>query len=419
MRASVVFCLIGIVPIALPVSAQSLQQAVEAAWQFAPDTALTASGQAEAAARQASAERWLAAPPSVSLAERSDRFDANTGRRTQEIELALPLWRWGQRSARRALAGAEGELAAAELAEARWLLAGEVREAVWNAALESHERDFARQRLAVVERIGREVARHVEVGDMARADWLLVKGEQLAAQAALLSAERRADVAAQRYEVLTGFKAWTLPASPVANNVATSVANEAENNAANIDAALVTSKPLVHPRLQRAAAERQRAMQVGADLNQNQNEALELSLGMERERERFGQPSSDTVRLGIKIPFGGSGWNRPAVAAVGAAQARAELQWAVIQRAIDVEQSNARAARRAAEDTLSLAEQRQQAADEHARLLRKGFALGETGLAALLRAESLLLDAEAGAAKQKLLLGQAQSRLEHSLGILP
>lgn len=387
----------------LPAAAQTLRAAVESAWRVAPETAPEASGQAAAAARQSAAGSWLAAAPSLTLGERSDRFDADRGRRTQEVELSLPLWRWGQRSARSALADAELALADAELAAARWRVAGEVREAAWSAALDASEAAFVAQRRDVIERLGREVARHVEVGDMARADWLLVNGEQLAAQAAEVAAQARAQAALQRYRVLIGRLDAALPndlqVQPPASEVAP--ANSA------------------HPLLQHADALRQRASRAGEDVAQNLNEGLELSLGVEREREADGQSAESSLRLALKIPFGGGRWNRPAAAAANAESQRAELNEIALRRALAADLANAQAARQAAEAALALAGQRVQAAREHALLLRKGFALGETGLAVMLRAEGLLLDAQADAAKQELLLGQAHSRLQHSLGILP
>lgn len=388
--------------LALPANAQTLRAAVESAWRVAPETAPEASSQATAAARQNAAGSWLAAAPSLTLAERSDRFDADRGRRTQELELSLPLWRWGQRSARSALADAELALADAELAAARWRVAGEVREAAWSAALDASEAAFVSQRRDVIERLGREVARHVEVGDMARADWLLVSGEQLAAQAAEVAAQARARAALQRYRVAIGVADAALPIDllhppalePVPANFA-------------------------HPLLQHAEAQRQRASRSVDEVAQNRNEGLELSLGVERERESYGQSAADSVRLALKIPFGGGTWNSPLAAAANAESRRAELNEIALRRALAADLGNAQAARGVAEVALALAGQRVQAAQEHALLLRKGFALGETGLAVMLRAEGLLLDAQADAAKQELLLGQAHSRLQHSLGILP
>lgn len=389
---------LALLSVATTLSAQTLQDAVAAAWRLHPDASAAASSLGEAEAQRDVAQRWLVAPPTATLSQGSDRFGADEGRRTQEIEVELPLWRWGQREARRGLALAGTAAAEAELALARWQLAGDVREAVWSASLAALEVETARRRLTVAERIEQEVGRHVAVGDLARADLLLVQSEKAAAQANVFDAEQRAREAAQRYTVLTGLSAWSPPTvaefppdTPIEN----------------------------HPRFQRALAERQRAERASDNARANSNEPLALIVAAERERDGFGASANNIVRLGIKVPFGGSAWNQPNLAAANAARSRAELDESATRRAIEAEVANARAALTVATAGLELAKTRQRAAEEHTGLLRKGFSLGETGLAWLLRAESILLDAQAAKARQELLLGQARSRLEHSLGLLP
>lgn len=427
-----------LLPLALPALGQalSLRDAVESAWRFNPDTVQEASGVAGAAAGQSVAASWLAGAPSVVLAERNDRFDANAGRRVQELELALPFRRPGQREAHSARADADAELAATLLAEARWKVAGEVREAAWSAALDANDEAFMQRRFEVTERIGREVARHVEVGDLARADWLLVEGEKLAAQTARLEAARRAEESLRHYQAMIGLADAGLPdgigsvARPTFAGDSATLQPPLPVIPGAAMAALPPFRPVAggapavaledaHPLLRRAEAEVRRAARGVNEAAQSADAPLELSLGLERERESHGQPVVGSVRLGLRIPFGGSTWNRPALAAAGASKSRAELAQGASRRAVAATIANATAARTAAEMSLRLAEQRRQGAEEHARLLRKGFALGETGLAALLRGESLLLDAEAAVARHHIAVGQALSRLEHSLGILP
>jgi outer membrane protein, heavy metal efflux system len=383
---------------ATALTAQTLHDAVEAAWQLSPDTSAAASNLGEAEAQREVAQRWLAAPPTATVSQRSDRFGNDEGKRIQELEVELPIWRGGQRDARQSLAVAGTAAVEAKLRQARWQVAGEVREAMWSASLAALEVDTARQRLAVAERIEQEVGRHVAVGDLAKADLLLVQSEKAAAQASVLDAEQRAREAAQRYRVLTGLSGWSQPTAGV----------------------VIPDAPIEnHPRLQRALAERQRAERASDSVRESSNEPLALIIGAERERDSYGASPNNIVRLGIKVPFGGTTWNQPNLAAASAARSRADLNEGATRRAIEAEIANARAGLKVAEAGLALASARQRAAEEYAGLLRKGFALGETGLAALLRAESLQIDAQGGTARQQLVLGQARSRFEHSLGILP
>lgn len=383
-----------------PAGAQTLREAVEAAWQRAADAAPSASGEAAALERRSLTDRWLSGPPALALSERSDRWASDRGRRTREVELSLPLWRPGQRDVNARLADSEGELAGAELALSRWTLAGEVRDAIGAAALASAEADFARQRLAVVEKIAAEVGRHIAVGDLARADGLLVDSEKLAAQGALIEATRRAEEAARRYRRLTGLATWPAPGHrPTPSSDAASDAD--------------------HPRLRHAERALRRSRDARAALAPNADGAPELSLAVERERDQAGAPESSQVRLGLKIPLGGARWQSPAQAAAAAQEIRAELDLQRVRAAIDADRDDAKAALAAADQALALSRTRQQATEQHAELLRKGFALGEIGAAALLRGESQRLDATAEATRQQLLFDLAHSRLEHHQGRLP
>lgn len=378
--------------------AQTLSEAVQAAWRLNPDTSVAASGMGEAEGQMDVAKRWLVAPPTASLSQRNDRLGADEGFLAHELEFEVPLWRWGQRVARLGFAKAGVELVDAEIRLARWQVAGEVRESLWAAAVGDLELETARQRLKVAERIEQEVGRHVAVGDLARADLLLVQSEKAAAQANVADAEQRANESRQRYAVLTGLQGWTLPT-------------------VKDDGPPVSIEQ--HPRVQRAAIDRQRAERAGENARESDNEPYTLVFGAERERARYGAANNTIVRLGVKVPFGGSGWNRPTVAAAGAARVRAELNESAARRAVDADIANARTALQTAERNLELAMARLRAAEEHAGFQRRGFSLGESGLAVLLRAESLLLEAQAGVTRQEILIGQARSRLEHSLGLLP
>ena len=379
-------------------SAQTLEEAVEAAWRLTAGATSVSSGVGEAEAQRDIATQWLVGSPSVTLSQSSDRLGRDEGSLTREIELEAPIWRWGQRASRHTLAEAGLEAAKAEVLLLRWQVAGEVREAVWTAAFGALDLETAKRRLEVAERIEQEVSRHVAVGDLAKSDLFLVLSEKAAARVNVADAEQRAREASQRYAVLTGLQSWTLP--PV----------RTELRSAPIDR---------HPAVASATAARRRAERALDDVINRANEPPSLIIGAERDRDRYGAPVNTTLRVGIKVPFGGSNWNQANMAAANAERSRAELNDMKARRAVDSEILVARTALQVAESTLQVAIDRHQAAEEHASLLRKGFSLGETGLAFLLRGESLLLDAKAGVARQELQVRQAQSRFEHSLGIFP
>ena len=101
-------------------------------------------GQLELVAAQESAAQSLwAAPPSVELSHRTDRWQDALGRTESEVGIAWPLFLPGQRSARRSAAVAERGIAEATLVAAKLRVAGEVREAAWTVVAREAESSVA------------------------------------------------------------------------------------------------------------------------------------------------------------------------------------------------------------------------------------------------------------------------------------
>ena len=157
--------------IAAPAQAQTLRDAVERAWERQPAAQAQAFRAAEVAARVKAANAWVPAPPSVGLSERSDRFNRNAGAREVETALSVPLWLPGQRQRESALAAAEQDLQRDALDSAKWKLAGEVREAYWQARAAEAERAAAVRRLDDAVALSADVERRLKAGDLARTDF--------------------------------------------------------------------------------------------------------------------------------------------------------------------------------------------------------------------------------------------------------
>jgi hypothetical protein len=112
---------------ATAVGTQTLNQALEAAWQRSLEASESRSRYARAQADQAITQSWLASAPSVSLGQRAGASEAS---RETELGLALPLWWPGQRAAAGQEAQSQlGSVQATAQAE-RLRLAGRLREAM-------------------------------------------------------------------------------------------------------------------------------------------------------------------------------------------------------------------------------------------------------------------------------------------------
>ena len=77
--------------------AQTLTQALEAAWARSAQAATLSARQDEAQAGSDLARGLTPGPAAVSLNQLNDRFNQNTGRREWEVEVAVPLWLPGPR----------------------------------------------------------------------------------------------------------------------------------------------------------------------------------------------------------------------------------------------------------------------------------------------------------------------------------
>lgn len=383
---------------ASPTQAQTLRDAVDRAWERQPAAQAQTFRAAEVAARLKAATAWVPAPPSIGLSERSDRFNRNVGAHEIEAALSVPLWLPGQRQRESALAAAEQSLQRETIDSAKWKLAGEVRDAYWQARLAEVERAAAIRRLDDALALAADVERRVKAGDLARTDFNLAKGAEHAARGAANEAEARSARALLAFTTLTGLAA--LPAGD-------------ESPAAS-------APPLtLHPALRQldhAALAADARLRLATD---NRRDNPELTVAYRRERSSNAEAYGGSLTLGIRIPLATDARNAPKVAAanaeyIGARTARARLE--------DQLQAELLASQREllqARGALGLADERRRLAAENDQLLGKAFRLGEVDLATRLRTAAERHAAEADAERSRLDAGRALSRLHQALGVLP
>lgn len=375
----------------------TLRAALDRAWERAVQARAAESRQTEAQASRALADRWWAEPPSIAVAEKSDRFNADRGAREREIDLSLPLWLPGQRAAHDAFARSDAAHAEAALAAARLALAGELRQTVWQVAAARADVEIAAQRLATAEALQADVLRRQQAGDLARTDLLLAQDETLSAQAGVAEAWARERQAQGRLRLLTGLE--RLPG--------------------DIEEAAATSTATVHPRLILAQAALDRARADLQSVIQDRRAPPELSLALTQSREEFAAPSRSALRIGIRVPLGSEALNAPKLAAANTQQIQAEAELRQITAELEAELHEAQAALEDAEAIHQGAQRRAGLASERLLLLHKAFSLGELGLAELMRARAASSESQLGQLRAKNALGAARARLNQARGMLP
>lgn len=378
----------------------SLAAAVDSAWLRAVAARESLGRQRQAKAqREAAASPW-AAPPALELGHRNDRLNDNAGGRETEIGVAIPLLLPGQGAAR--VAAAAAGVAVAEQARdlARLRIAGEVREAAWAIAAQQAELDRAETQARSLTLLADDVDRRVSAGDLARADALVARAEALEAEARKADARRRLREAHLRWNVLTG-----LDDAPALGERPTSQA--------------ALDRLSDHPELRLAAGSAAQARRRLDLLRVTRRDAPELTVGLRQDVSARGEPSRNSIAIGLRLPFGTDDRNRPLEAAALAELDVAETREQRLRERLHADALGARAAVEAAEQELGATRERASMLRERASLIERSFRAGESPLPELLRALSSAAQAEAGLARQHAALGLARARLEQSLGILP
>lgn len=390
--------------LALPAqAADTLAFAVDAAWQRSISASAALGEQRTAEALAASAGRWWAEPPAVALSHRNDRWQNDLGKQEYGLDLSVPLWLPGQRSAQ--IHAATAGLAQAEAVQraARWRIAGEVRERAWQLAALQAELTQMDAALEYLRRLSADVRRRVDAGELPRTDLLAAQAEEVSARSRRAGADLQLREASLHWQNLTGLERH-LPITALT-----------ESQPAAISSTLSEE----HPALRESAGE-MASMAAQRDLARaSRSAAPELSLGWRRDVDGRGIAPQNSIVIGVKLPLGTDDRNKPL-------QARAEAALDLARTREQRQREEAAGRLVLARDTLSLAQVQAAAAQDQARLLRersrlleRAFSAGELALAELLRALAAASEAEAGATRQQAQLGLAQARLLQSLGQVP
>ncbi|MBP5987372.1 MAG: TolC family protein [Azonexus sp.] len=350
------------------------------------------------AARRAAADAWTAAPPSLEVATRSDRFNRRNGAQENEIGLVLPLWLPGERSSSQALAEAEVEEMNGHNTSRRLRLARTVRETWWAWQSARNEVALAGERVAAATRLRDDVARRLAAGDLSRAD--LNQAAGALAQGMALQAEAQSAELGFRYQL------ESLSGRPVGD---AEVRAEPEPGAAVVE----------HPALRELAMHVEVARRQ-VDLARAQGRANpELTLSTRTDRAAHGEPTEQTWALALRIPFSAGPRQDARVATANAEAIEATVLLERERERLAREADAVRAQLGAARQQLAAAEQRATLARENRGFYDKSFRLGESDLPTRLRVDSEAFEAERALGRARIALALGISQLRQSLGLLP
>jgi outer membrane protein TolC len=285
----------------------------------------------------------------------------------------------------------------AQIANARLSLAGEMRDRLWAVAAAKETLDEAKIHQKHLEAMTDEVMRRVNAGDLAKTDGMLAQQEALAGRAAVVEAQVKLQEALARYTTLTGLTDVPYPQPEQPG----------------------TEMRVPHPKLLAAKTAVEHAQASMNVVSKSRSESPTIGMAMRRERDGAAADATSSVTFAVEIPIGTHARNRPLETAARTQIATASAEYAQIDAALRTEIDLARQQLIASQQTLETASLRAALAREHAQLIEKAFRLGERGLAEMLRARTVVHEAEVAERQQRVAVGFAHARLNQALGITP
>ncbi len=385
---------------ALAQPAPTLREALDAAWALASAQRSSPQRIAELDARVRATDSWMAGPPSLLLAHRTDMLTGNSGLRELEAEVAVPLWSTRMRSASRSQIDVDRALLERQLSAAKLKIAGELRDLASQAALARSEQTLATRKLAEATSLAQDVERRVRAGDVARVDSLQAQSVVQQANVSLVQVRAAISRVQSQWQALTGLAVVSDPAS---------ASVPPTGDAINPD----------HPALVAAAAHTQAARSRLSLAEADRRDPMELSVGSTVSQGVFGANAEASLRVAVKIPLGGDIRNGARIAAARAELTTAEAESDAVTRQVNADLATARAdvvAARANEEALQA---RAKFSAEVQALFAKSYRLGESDLPTRLRAENERFEADLALGRARVETQRALSRLHQSLGWLP
>lgn len=378
----------------------TMAQALDAAWQRTSYAAVTAGQLRRAQAEQSAASALWAAPPSLELSHRSDRWQSQRGARESEVGVAVPLWLPGQRTAKRVAANTEEMAARQSQLVARLQLAGALRDAAAEVHLMRTETAQAAVEATALESLSKDVERRVAAGDLARADALAAQAEWLAAKSRLDQAQEQQQRAELHWRALTGL----VPVPALFSKEALEVVDRSVED---------------HPALSDAATRVELARRRLDLVQSSKRSPPELITSWRQDSGGGSDPAVNSIGIAIRLPFGTEDRNGPLLAAALADLEVAQAKRRQLREQLAAEAAAQRLAVDSSERRATDEARRAQLLRERASLIETSFKAGETGLPDMLRAIAAASQAEAASLRQQVALRTAIARLQQALGIFP
>jgi cobalt-zinc-cadmium efflux system outer membrane protein len=363
-----------------------------------------------AAAWRARGRQWLAATPYGSFSYLSDHIGDDRNQAEYYAGLNLPLLRFGQRDSAQELGRSSAVTSAASAAVLRWEVAGLLRTLLWDIAVAGNAVELAQEALAVADELVHGVERRFAVGDLAEADVLLARTTFHEKSLALIDSEAILLDSERTFRSLT-----QLDRRPAAFAEQLAMHEDPDEEAAEHGPSFDDSHPLLA--LANSEVERARAAVEFADLSTRGNPLL--TIGPRRQRDALTDYYNDSMSVGVTVPFGGRRYGATTRAASVTELAAAETRRAQLLRQLDLDLHEAEHTLYVLEQSLAVAEARNEDAARQWGMGRSAFAQGEIELRELLRIQDTAQNAASELARLGIERQRTIAAVNQAIGVLP
>ncbi len=376
----------------------SLAKVVELTLEKYPDSSWLNSLEEEAAALAQRGNSWTAGASQAGL-----RFQEATSGTLHyiDVQVQVPLWNLGQRDAEQRTAKLAENSALSQTLSLKLRVSGLIRSALWDMALANIGYEQAKIELAITDQLLAKVQRRVELGDLPRADLLLAKTESLQKRSVVTLAEAELMHARKRYSSITQMS---------------KIPELYQEKLVELTA-IQHSHPLlvaINSQIERKQAERDAIKLVGSGQT---NVAVGINSDRFTNDPRSNQ--TDSFNIGVIVPFGGSAYLAPHVAAVNVELNKLIAEREQLSRSLEQAHHEAEHNLEVNRVELGIAEELKQVAEEHLKMTDLSFSVGEINLMDLLKIQSRTQQAVLNAKQRSIMLQRDIALYNQAVGVTP
>ncbi len=377
----------------------TLTKVIDLTLEKYPDRALNLANTEEVEALQQRGNSWLAGAPNLYLSYLDDLPGDDLGSREIQYQLQAPLWNWGQRSAAQAVAEQVRNVSELYAKVTRYQVAGLVRQALWDIALQSIRHQQVLSELTISEQLFNKIKRRVELGDLPQSDALLARGDLLQKQSLLTQAEAELMHVRKNYLSLTQLD--KVPA--FFQETLSEISTIPENHPQLL---------IINAIIQQKVAEVEWTKSAGSGQTR-------IAVGGRTERGTRADRDIDSMYVTVDIPFGGQSYLAPKIATVNKELTQARIQRDHLIRQLEKKHHEAHHALQITEKELAIATELNTIGQAHLKVSRLSFAVGEINLLDLLKIQAQADHAGRYFKEQKVMLQKNIALYNQIVGVQP